>query len=191
MKNIRLKLLAGLIMLIVAGSASAQDRDQSRKDRKSARTELKKEKAKKHLELFNDIKELIKEQHLVLDANTLQGKYGSVVVATGDNFILIDGDHFVMQTANPNRIGYNGMGGFTAKGTVTDYKYTIDDEKQYISIIAQVSTFGIGQGTLSIHISGPDHATATFRNNWGGAITFNGSVLNPEDATMFQGRSLI
>jgi hypothetical protein len=84
----------------------------------------------------------------------------------------------VLQTASPSSIGFNGLGGITLRGRITQYEYDVDD-KGPINILADVSLGGAGFATLRINVSADGSATATYTNNWGARVTFAGVARAP------------
>jgi len=62
-----------------------------------------------------------------------------------------------------------------------------NDKTNVITVIAQVSTLSIGQGTLTIQLGSSGNASATLVNNWGGRIEFNGPIESVEESRVFEG----
>src|SRR3970040_636349 len=134
-----------LAVILSLNAVSAQDKaDLTRKERK----ELKAKRLQKSKEALT---EFTKNRTLILEANVLRGKYLQHYNVTGDNFILIDGDRIVLQTASAWGVGYNGRGGITLEGRITKYAYEGADGNGPITINAEVIMTGAGFGSLSIH----------------------------------------
>ena len=100
---------------------------------------------------------------------------------------MIGKDEFVLQTSFPGGVGFNGLGGITARGKVTSYDISRNDKNNTITVLAQVSTLSLGQGTLTIQVSISGNASATFANNWGGRIQFNGPIESIQEARIYEG----
>lgn len=168
-----------------AGMAFGQDTTENeRKTRKELRQERLRESKKA-------LTELVENKTLIVEANLLRGKYQQHYTVTGDNFVLIEGDRVVLQTASSWGPGFNGLGGITLEGRVTEYEYDIMEENGPIRIIASVSMSGAGFGTLRINVSADGSASATYQDNWGGRITFVGIAGAPEDSRVFEGMTFM
>lgn len=174
------------LVVMVIGQVYAQDQPQSKKDlRKQERTE-------KRMAAMDSLYMLVQKHDLVIEANTLYSRTGKPYVVGSDNFISIDGEHFIMQTASPTGIGYNGLGGITVRGRVTELKiYPNTKKNQPITARFEVSTFGLGHGTVYLTINGPEAASAVFSDDWGHRITFSGPPTSVENSTVFQGSSIL
>jgi len=167
-----------------AGTLYAQDSANQTKERKEVRAErLRKSK--------DALAALTENRTLIIEANMLRGKYQQHYQATGDNFVLIDGDRVVLQTASIWGPGFNGMGGITLEGRITDYKYELGDGNVPITIMASVSMNGAGFGTLRINVSANGSGTATYQDNWGGRVTFVGTAGDPAHSRVFEGMSFM
>lgn len=174
-----------LAVILSLNAVSAQDKaDLTRKERKEL-------KAKRLQESKEALTEFTKNRTLILEANVLRGKYLQHYNVTGDNFILIDGNRIVLQTASAWGVGFNGLGGITLEGRITKYAYEVADGNGPITINAEVIMTGAGFGSLSIHVGADGSATATFRDNWGGRVTFIGNMGDPEDSSVFEGMTFI
>lgn len=180
----------GLIALLLMGSiglAAAQSVQDKKESRKSQRAEKKAQQEIEAKMMFEKAAKLVEERNLVLEAVTVRGKYGSAVNVGPNNFVMIDSSEFVLQTSFPGGVGFNGLGGITARGSVSSYKVSRNDKTDIITVIAQVNTLSIGQGTLTIQLGSSGNATATYVNNWGGRIEFNGPIESVEESRVFEG----
>lgn len=176
-------LIMAFLLALGAGTASAQDSADQKKSRKEIRAERLRESRER-------LAQLTKDSTLILEANILRNRYQNSFPVTGDNFILINGERVVLQTASSWGPGFNGLGGITLQGRITRYEYDID-EKGPISILADVTLGGAGFATLRIHISADGSATATYYDNWGGRVTFAGIAGDPGDSRVFEGMPLL
>jgi hypothetical protein len=177
-------LIMAFLLALGAVTASAQDSADQKKSRKEIRAERLKASRER-------LAQLAKDSTLILEANILRNRYGNSYPVTGDNFILVDGERVVLQTAsNWGGPGFNGLGGITLEGRITQYEYDID-EKGPISIVADISLGGVGFATLRFSISSDGSATATYYDNWGGRVTFSGIAASPGDSRVFEGMPLL
>ncbi|HKJ43534.1 MAG TPA: DUF4251 domain-containing protein [Sunxiuqinia sp.] len=94
-----------------------QEKRELRKQQREAYNQSQFEKAKSALENGN----------WVLEANRLYTKWGRTInVSDQTNFVSLENNTAYMQLAFDNRIGPNGLGGITLKGTPSDIKMTED-----------------------------------------------------------------
>ncbi|GAB1446269.1 DUF4251 domain-containing protein [Flammeovirgaceae bacterium] len=169
------------------GMVVAQGAQSKKEDRKSQKDEKKAQQAIEAARLFDKASKLVEERNFVIEAITVRGKYGSPVNVGPNNFIMIDSSEFVLQTSFTGGVGFNGLGGITAKGTVSSYKVSKNEKNDAITVLAQVSTFAIGQGTLTVQVGKSGNVTATFVNNWGGRIEFTGPIESVEESHVYEG----
>ncbi|MEM9325316.1 MAG: DUF4251 domain-containing protein [Bacteroidota bacterium] len=135
-----------------------------------------------------EIEQMVHDRSLILQATSLQNRYGArSFTLDNNNYILIDGERFVLQTSNPLYAGLNGVGGVTAVGSISTFEVIQDEKRKAISVIAQVNTPTLGQGTLTLQLNGSDFERATFSSVWGVVVTFIGPVSTLEDALVFEG----
>lgn len=184
----RIAILASLLLSVFAHETLwAQDKGISKKqerlDRKNEKIlafELEKE----------EVAQLAKDRNLVLEANTLSGKFGYNVTPVGsNNYILIDSTDFVLQTSSPAYVGQNGIGGVTIRGTIESYEVT-PGGKNSIVVIAQVNTFGLGPATLTLNLIGKQNARANFTTATGLVLNMTGPVSSVSESKVFQGNRL-
>ncbi|MEP5612979.1 MAG: peptidoglycan DD-metalloendopeptidase family protein [Cyclobacteriaceae bacterium] len=160
--------------------------DTGLKKNKKSKTKKKLERSKQKL---SDASTLVELKKFVLNASFLHGRQGERVIVFSDNYMLVENDKFVFQTAVPNEVGFNGLGGVTAKGTNTNYKVKRNKKNGAIMVLAEVNTNRFGQGTITFNINGSGHESATLVNTQGQMITMLGSLESIENAGIYQGRS--
>jgi hypothetical protein len=189
--NTMKKIIIGLAALLMAATiniTNAQSAKDSRMPMKQERLERKQQKALEQQERKEALLDLVHDQSFVLEADALYDRYRNRYNATANNFIMFDGERMILQTAFPTRIGYNGLGGITVDGKITDYKVT--ESKSTISITAQVISSVLGHGTLTMNIGNSGYADATFSDTWGNRISFSGHLESLEDSKLFEGMSI-
>ncbi len=187
------KIMIGILALWMAASlniAYGQSGPDRRAQRRQERLEKKQQAALKQTEKNEQVQAMVKNQSFVLEADALYDRYMNRYNAVANNFILVDGDDMVLQTSSPLGIGYNGLGGITLNGRLTDYTIINNKDGKPASIRAQVSTNSLEQGTLYMNVSG-DTGRATFTDNWGRRITFSGRINSPEDSRVFEGSTIV
>lgn len=180
-------MIAAFFLAVDTGMAQS-DKKEQRKVEKAEKKRLKKEARQKQQDL---VMALVNEQAFVLEAHTIRGRYmNSFPVSPGTNFVMIEGDQITIQTANNFGFGYNGLGGVTINGTISEYK-VISKDKNGSTVLIQFSSPVLGHSTLNLHVQGSGQAQALVTNNWGRRITFQGQMVAPEDSRVFEGNSLI
>ena len=187
MKTIKIG-LAALMLLVLAGPLSAQNTE--KKERRDFQREKRLRKEQALQASRDEMEKLANNRSILLEANALYGKYLNRWNTSSDNFVAIDGNKMVLQTASPYRAGYNGLGGITLEGRITNYKLSDKQDKGPIIVTASVITPWLGTGTLRMSISANGNGSATFSDVWGHRITFVGQIENLENARVFEGMTL-
>ncbi|HEX2970607.1 MAG TPA: DUF4251 domain-containing protein [Bacteroidales bacterium] len=140
---------------------------------------------------YKAIDTLIQNRTFVLEAQFLQGRYGDQVpVSSQINFIRVNSSQVTMQTGNNYNasIGYNGLGGVTAEGTINNYRVTSDDKKMnhtiFLTTITQIGTYDI-----TLRVGADATATATITGMSSGSLTYRGNLVAPYNSRVFKGRN--
>lgn len=135
---------------------------------------------------------LVKNKAFVMEASTLRGKYSySHQVSPNTNFIKIENDEVTVQTAGGFNPGYNGLGGITLNGKITDYEILSDEGETNISVLVYFTTPVLGASTLNLNIQPEGFANANITTNWGGRASFHGRVFGLEDNQVYEGMSIM
>ena len=185
MKHLLTTVVLGLLIISVPAMAQS-DRAQKRaekKERKLARE------AEKKAEMEN-IYELVQNKNFVIDADFLYDKYSRQYIATNHNFVAVEGDRIVLQTASPAGFGANGIGGVTMIGKIHDYEVRKGKKGETIYVTAQMTTNFASSGTVFFRISGKESASARVYGPWGRGIEFSGNFEVPEKSFRYQGQSI-
>ncbi|WP_159519227.1 DUF4251 domain-containing protein [Sunxiuqinia indica] len=180
-----MKKIALLIMcVVVSGTIFAQKND---KDSVLSKKEIRQIEMEKQYELT---KYMLENKSFVLEADFLQDKYGNRVFASSNiNFVSVDSATAVIQVGSNFRIGPNGVGGVTAKGTITKYELKENERKRTFSLALNVMTpLGIYDLRFSISPSGNTRATLTGLRR--GQLTFEGDLVPLEESRVYEGQSL-
>lgn len=164
-------------------------RKAQRKTEKIERKRLEKEEDAKRMAA---ILAVVKDRSFVVEASTLRGKYSfQHQVSPSTNFIMIDGKNLILQTAGGFGPGYNGLGGVTINGRISDYEILNPEDNDNISLLIQFTSSWIGPSTLNLSISADGYASASVRDNWGGRVHFRGQIETLDESTVFEGTPLI
>lgn len=116
---------------------------------------------------------LLEQRQFVLTASRLTLGVSPIInVPDANNFIMLDGDECTVQMA----LTYNGMRPYTAKGTISNYKYNKSDKGDVTVSFRFNGRLGSGDVRIILH-KGSNQATgyidATFSR---GRSTFYGAV---------------
>ena len=178
-----------LVVLLSLLGIDSQAGDKTKKElRKQERAAKKLEKERLLMENLDSIRSSVQSKAFVLQADMLRGRYGTVNVLDANNFIKINGDQVVIQTANPHRIGFNGLGGITINGQII--QYDIFEDNNAVRINMQVSTVELGHITLSMTLGATGNAWAHLRGNFGLQVSFNGQFAALDNLRQFEGMRL-
>lgn len=176
-----------LLSVFVYQSALAQDKGITKKQE---RIDRKNEKIHEFELEMETVAQWAKDRNLVLEANTLSGKFGYNVTSVGaNNYVLIDSTDFILQTSSPAYVGQNGIGGVTIRGTIESYEVT-PGGKSSIVVIAQVNTYGLGPATITLNLIGKQNCRATFSTASGLVLNMTGPVSSLSESKVYQGTRL-
>ncbi|CAN5553068.1 DUF4251 domain-containing protein [soil metagenome] len=178
-----------LIFIFSAGIGMAQAGEkEDRKVKRAEKMRLKEEEANLNQEKFLS---LVNDQDFVLETYALFGRYNSRIgVSPNTNFISIHGDQLTLQTGNGITHGYNGVGGITINGRITNYKVKTSKNNKNLSVMVQYTSPALGHSTLNLNIQSNGSARAFVTDNWGGRATFQGEIVSPENARIYKGLAL-
>jgi len=169
---------------LITLNSNSQDIKLSRQERKEVR------KAQMAAN-FYVLDSLLNSKSFVLEADYLQNGYGyRVPVVSGLNFIKVDELKGILQTGSDFRIGYNGVGGVTAEGSIGSWK--IGKNLKALSHTIQFSLLTqIGYYDVFMIVSSDNHATATIRGSGRGQLTWDGHLETINNSRVFKGHNTI
>lgn len=170
-----------IILLFIPLAAFAQD-DLTKQEKK----ELKK---KEQLEKARATDKFLQQKQFVLEANTLYGKRGETYHVTSSlNFIIVDKDKSVIQIGSNTGMGYNGVGGITLEGSISNYEYSANPEKGRFTINMHVSG-STGSYDVVMNIRPDGKADARVTTLRGGQIRYSGYIASFENSRIYQGQT--
>jgi hypothetical protein len=185
MKKIILLLIFGLskslVFAIGSNTSSFISKREIRKEKRMAETE-------KNVKMT---KTLLRKRDFVLEADYLQNSFGRRhFVNSTLNFIAVDGTKAIIQTGRNTGMGYNTVGGVTAKGLISVWKLTENKEKKIFHLSFEVTT-NIGIYDLQFMIAPTnDFTTAMLTGLKPRQLTFIGNNLVPYDkSSIFEGQT--
>jgi hypothetical protein len=154
---------------------------------KMTKKEQRKAEAEKAYQLT---KQMLENKDFVLESDFLQDKYGNrIVVSPMINFVAVDSSVAVIQIGSNRGIGYNGVGGITAKGSITAWKLKEDEKHNSFTLSMNVMT-NIGMYDLHFVIGSSGNATVRLTGLRPGQLTFDGDLVPIAESIVYEGRSL-
>ncbi|MEP2770961.1 MAG: DUF4251 domain-containing protein [Fulvivirga sp.] len=180
----RLTIFSVVFVLLTMSPVVAQE---AKPETEKSKKEQKKEVLATNLET---IKKAAQDSMFIIEANTLRGKNTfSQFVSPNTNFIKLNGNEVIIQTANPFMIGYNGLGGVTVTGKVSQYKLSEDDNG--VRILLQMTSAILGHSTLNISVSASGNSNAIVRTGYGGYLQLNGDMKLLQESAYYEGMSIL
>jgi hypothetical protein len=184
MKNIgkylaRLFLVSGLIWITLIGFG------QQAKLTKEGKKELR----KKELDAsYNKLDSLLNARRFVLAADFLQGRSGErIIVNSTLNFVKVKGETGVLQVGANTGVGYNGVGGVTAEGSIANWQLDKNDKNHTISVRFSISS-SLGHYDVLMNVT-VNNTSATISGLGSGSLTWTGHLESPEKSRVFQGQT--
>lgn len=200
MKQSLSKLLL-LFLFVISSTLVAQTQEAKTKEQRKAEKKLQKEeKAAKEEAQWQAYNLMIASKFFMIRINqvnaaALQNSHARLGVQNTTlspllNFIVVFQDSVIIQLSNPAFIGNNGLGGFTLKGRLVDYKYTPPKKKgNPIRVIFQFeSNHSVGQLLVDIMVFNEGRAEVSF-----GASGYKlvGNIKNPKDSKFILGKDTL
>jgi hypothetical protein len=187
MKTSRSYLVLILVLLGLTGFAASGFSQNEKPDKKSRKEARKAELAAN----FRVIDSLLMTGEYVLEANYLQGKYGDrVPVSSTLNFIRVNREKGVLQTGSDLRQGYNGVGGVTAEGSITDYKIERNEKNLSHSVRFNLMT-NLGTFNILLNVTADNYANAMITGTTSGRLTWDGRLVPLGSSRVFKGHNTI
>ena len=133
-------------------------------------------------------KYIIENKQFVLRANFLLGNGYRRFVNSTINFVKVDSTTAVIQIGSDYGLGYNGVGGITAKGKIANWELRENPKKESFTINMSVMT-PIGIYFLIFNIYSNGHSTALLTGLGAGQLTFDGDIAPISESRVFEGSS--
>ena len=156
---------------------------------KLSRQELKEVRKAQQRVNFYILDSLLNAKTFVLEANFLQNRYGDRVFVTPNlNFIRLNETDGVLQTGSSFNMGYNGVGGVTAEGSIGRWRMNRNDKTMTFRL--QFSLFtNIGTYDISMIVGSDNRAKATITGLSPGSLTWDGYLVAIENSRVFKGHT--
>lgn len=178
------KLMILLFVALVSFPVMAQK--MTKEERKAAKVAKKEAQAKADAERAVVLKQSIDDRQFVLEALFLADKRGQrIVVDPILNFVGIDHDKAAFQFGNGSDIGYNGVGGVTVDGNVSNYKVSVNKKGIY-SIDFRISA-PIGSVFVSMTVTSTGQADAVISGNTSTKLKYSGNLVPLSESRVYKG----
>ena len=181
----RIAFVLAMFLLVWAGSAAAQERELTKEEKKALQERID---SLQHA----DAERAIYEKAFTMEADQGIFKHGETAfVASNTNFVSIDGDRAVVQTAfNIPVSGLNGLGGVTVEGSFSNYDLR-KDKKGNLFLSLNVMGTGISARVDITLYNGSNQAIVNIVPNFhSNNITLKGIILPLDKSRVFKGSSL-
>jgi len=182
MKNMNIKFFIVCFALITSVTAVCA---QSKKEAKKSRKEAEKVMLTANFYAQDTI---INLREFVLEANYLQGRRGELIsVSSNINFVKVLGEKGTLQTGANTAYGFNGLGGVTTEGTISNYKVS----KNAKSLTHRVSfdmISSIGVFNIDMNIMANNTASATITSTSSMRVTWKGELVALFNTNIFKGQ---
>lgn len=192
MRKYMLMLVA--VMLVTTAAMAQEDKAVEKTVEKLEGKELRKQRKKERLELFELQKQeatgLLENRDFVLQAERISGKNTVPInVANQINFIRIDGDDLIVQYGLNAGAGRNGLGGVTYEGKIRRFDAKdLGEGKTYNTRIQFFTPYLNGVATINIRIRGNQAQASVWSN--GQVLNFEGFYASNENSTITQSQTL-
>ena len=171
-------------LFLISFSSNSQDNKLSRQEQKEARRD-------KQYFNFQVLDTILKNKSFVLEADFLENEFGNRRPVLSDlNFIKVDSSNVVLQTGSNYNMGYNGVGGATAEGNISNMK--IVKNLKNLTFYLQFSVLtNIGIYYVSMTINSDCVARATITGLTRGKLVYDGRIKTIESSGFYKGMNSI
>lgn len=174
-----------LFLIFILSSISLNSNSQNIKLSRQEQKEVRKAQMAANFYILDS---LLNSKSFVLEADFLQNEYGERVnVVSTLNFIKVDKSKGILQTGSTSAMGYNGVGGVTAEGSVGAWKVDKDAKKLIHSLRFSLLS-NIGNYDIFMTVSSDNHAIATITGLGPGKLTWEGHLETIGNSRIFKGQ---
>ena len=171
-------------LFLISFNSNSQDNKLSRQEQKEARRD-------KQYFNFQVLDTILKNKSFVLEADFLENEFGNRRPVLSDlNFIKVDSSDVVLQTGSNYNMGFNGVGGATAEGNISNMK--IVKNLKNLTFYLQFSVLtNIGIYYVSMTINSDCVARATITGLTRGKLVYDGRIKTIESSGFYKGMNSI
>ncbi len=149
----------------------------------------KKEEVAKRIAEKEEIFEFLQQKQFLVEVDRITGRYGvQTFVQPTTNFVFIDSSEAVIQWAFINQIGFNGLGGVTLEGRVSQYQ--LNEPRNYKRPVQlRMTIFGTALGTLDawMEVTADLQTVIRLSSQWGHRFTVYGNLKAIEEQVIYKG----
>ena len=179
-----------LSFLFLFPMAYGQDANMTRKEKKETRKAQEQADREKN---YGIVLKLLEERNFVIEVRDFVDRYGQTVpVSPTTNFVAVSDSLATLQLAFPGSIGgYNGLGGITIDGNVTDIEVLKKDPRKGITF--QISVFGNGFASADMFVDVDltnGRANIRYTGQRGERFTLRGTFLAYDASRVYKGTTL-
>jgi hypothetical protein len=175
-----LLLMAGFFM--IPFDSNSQDIRLTRQEQKEAR-------AAERLANFQFLDTLLEGKSFVLEADFLENQYGNrYPVSSVLNFVRVEPSNVVLQIGSNSSLGYNGVGGITAQGSLERMKIYKNFKKLSYSLQFTVST-NIGAYDISMTVNSDNSARAIISGYTRDKLIYDGKLVSLNNSNVYKGQN--
>ncbi len=179
MKNPIFLIVAFLLMAITSWGQGEKLSKEERKLLKKAELEQR----------YQETVSLLESNQFAIEATRLADRYGrQAFINPNTNFVLVDGDIGVIQLALGSGPGFNGLGGITLEGRITNFVLNpTNNLNRGISGRMTVIGTALGAVDLFFNINAEGNSTIRFSSNYGHRFQLYGFLTPLNESIIYQG----
>lgn len=172
--------MAGFFM--IPFNSNSQEIRLTRQEQKEAR-------AAERLANFQFLDTLLEGKSFVLEADFLENQYGNrYPVSSVLNFVRVEPSNVVLQIGSNSSLGYNGVGGITAQGSLERMKIYKNFKKLSYSLQFTVST-NIGAYDISMTVNSDNSARAIISGYTRDKLIYDGKLVSLNNSNVYKGQN--
>lgn len=183
------------LVFLSTGMGYSRNTNISRKEKRRLEHLRKKKDRKKDLALSElYYANLLKKKYFVFTADFAVNDEGvSFITDPQINFVSVIGDSITFQFGRDGRIGWNGVGGITAHGTVKDYKFNAGNKNNSGMTVTASAMMNVPSmpPNFTLYVSDDGTAQLVLQTGNGEMLTLSGRIFAPGNAGIYEGQSLL
>ncbi len=185
------KIILITILIFISGSIFSQVEEtiDKKTQKKLLREANKEEKRKMQEQEMMIVKKMIEERQFVLEADYLSNGRGSRVhVSSSINFLIIDTTHCMIQIGSRYGIGYNGVGGITTEGKISEFNVLPNKKGNSFTIQVMTNTT-LGNFDITFYIGSDRYADALITGITSGSLRYHGRIVSLKNSRVYKAHS--
>lgn len=182
-----------VLVFLSTGMVYSQNSRISRKEKRKLEHLRKKKDHKKDISLSKQYYyNLLRKRYFVFTADFAVNDEGvSFVTNPQINFISVIGDSITFQFGRNGRIGWNGVGGITAHGTVNGYKFNPGNNKRGMTVTSSAIVNGPAMPPrFTLYVSDDGTAQLVLQTGNGEMLTLSGRIYSPQNPGVYEGEGM-